>query len=142
MFAGRHPETGEQLARRPNGSSKRPVIAGFDLTFKAPKSVSILFAANDELADVMSAAHETAVTKALAAFEDYAMRVRRGHNGTQAERDAGLERGWETAQVAAPGGGAGGAVPASCLAGDGPASAHARADPEHGQGPGRALDRA
>ena len=78
------------------------MIAGFDLTFKAPKSVSVLFAASDELADVMSAAHETAVSKALAAFEDYAVRVRRGHNGTQAERDAGLERGWETARSLRP----------------------------------------
>ncbi len=102
MFAGRHPGTGEQLARRPNGSSKRPVIAGFDLTFKAPKSVSVLFAANDELADAMSAAHEVAVSKALAALEDYAVRVRRGHNGTQAERDAGLVRGWETAKSLPP----------------------------------------
>ncbi len=30
------------------------------------------------------------------------MRVRRGHNGTQAERDAGLERGWQTAQSLKP----------------------------------------
>ena len=102
MFAGRHPGTGEQLARRPSGSSRRPVIAGFDLTFKAPKSVSVLFAASDELADVMSAAHEAAVTKALAGCGDYALRVRRGHNGTQAERDAGLARGWETAKSLPP----------------------------------------
>jgi conjugative relaxase-like TrwC/TraI family protein len=102
MFAGRHPETGEQLARRPKEGSKRAVIAGFDLTFKAPKSVSVLFAANDELADRMTRAHETAVTKALEYMQTHAMRVRRGHNGTQAERDAKLERGWQSAESLKP----------------------------------------
>ena len=97
MFAGRHPETGEQLARRPKEGSNRAVIAGFDLTFKAPKSVSVLFAANDGLADLMTRAHESAVTKALEYMRTHSMRVRRGHNGTQAERDAGLERGWDRA---------------------------------------------
>jgi conjugative relaxase-like TrwC/TraI family protein len=102
MFAGRHPETGQQLARRPKEGSKRAVIAGFDLTFKAPKSVSILFAANDELADLMTRAHETAVTKALEYMQTHATKVRRGHNGTQAERNASLLRGWDTAESIKP----------------------------------------
>ena len=40
LMEGRDPRTGEQL-RRVGGRSK---VAAFDLTFSAPKSVSVLFA--------------------------------------------------------------------------------------------------
>src|ERR1700740_2318760 len=39
LFAGADPKTGEQLARRGARSS----VTGFDLTFSAPKSVSVLY---------------------------------------------------------------------------------------------------
>lgn len=42
-------------------------MVGFDLTFSAPKSVSVLFAAGDEqTAGQLIAAHESAVRAALA----------------------------------------------------------------------------
>ena len=43
LMEGRHPGTGERL-KRVGGRSK---VAAFDLTFSAPKSVSVLFAVGD-----------------------------------------------------------------------------------------------
>jgi conjugative relaxase-like TrwC/TraI family protein len=101
LMDGKNPETGEQLA---GGRSERSTSA-FDLTFSAPKSVSVLFALGDEhLAGQLIAAHEEAVDAAVAYVEDRACQVRRGHNGTKAEREAGLARGWEKAR-AEPGAG-------------------------------------
>jgi len=92
MMAGQHPGTGQQLAIR-GGRSK---TAAFDLTFSAPKSVSVLFAIGDpQLSQSLVQAHEDAVDAALAYMEAEACRVRRGHNGTSAERRAGLARGWK-----------------------------------------------
>ena len=45
LMEGRHPGTGERL-RRVGGRSK---VAAFDLTFSAPKSVSVLFAVGDRV---------------------------------------------------------------------------------------------
>jgi hypothetical protein len=45
LMEGRDPGTGEQL-RRVGGRSK---VAAFDLTFSAPKSVSVLFAVGDRV---------------------------------------------------------------------------------------------
>ncbi|HUA89141.1 MAG TPA: MobF family relaxase, partial [Steroidobacteraceae bacterium] len=101
MFAGRNPNTGEQLAKR----GARSTVTGFDLTFSAPKSISVLYAVgNDEMARLLTEAHDQAVREALAYMESNAARVRRGHNGTQAERDRGDARGFERARsVAAEG---------------------------------------
>ena len=44
VMAGLHPTTGERLGRRFGDGSVR----GFDATFSAPKSVSVLFAIGDE----------------------------------------------------------------------------------------------
>ncbi len=44
VMAGLHPTTGERLGRRFGDGSVR----GFDATFSAPKSVSVLFAVGDE----------------------------------------------------------------------------------------------
>ncbi len=95
MMDGKHPGTGEQLAIR----GGRSTTAGFDLTFSAPKSVSVLFAIGDrELSRALVDAHEEAVEAALAYMEGEACRVRRGHNGTRAEREAGLACGWKRAR--------------------------------------------
>ena len=45
LMEGRDPGTGERL-RRVGGRSK---VAAFDLTFSAPKSVSVLFAVGDRV---------------------------------------------------------------------------------------------
>jgi hypothetical protein len=42
---GHHPTSGDQLARPPRGGIRVP---GFDLTFSAPKSVSVLYALGDD----------------------------------------------------------------------------------------------
>jgi len=101
LMAGKHAGTGEQLAIR----GARSKTAGFDLTFSAPKSVSVLFALGDrKLSRALVQAHEEAVDAALAYMEQEACRVRRGHNGTRAEREAGLARGWERVRPERAGG--------------------------------------
>ena len=101
MMDGKNPVTGEQLVA---GRWERST-SGFDFTLSAPKSVSVLFALGDQqLQGAVIEAHEEAVDAAIAYLEDRACQVRRGHNGTKAEREAGLARGWEKAR-AEPGAG-------------------------------------
>ncbi len=101
MMDGQDPGSGEQLAVR----GPRSATAALDLTFSAPKSVSVLFAVGDErLSGALVAAHEEAVDAALAYVEREACRVRRGHNGTKQEREAGLARGFERARSERAGG--------------------------------------
>ena len=84
----RHPETGEALGRpwRPDG------VIGFDATFSAPKSVSLLFALGDrDVRAQVRAAHVTAVEEAgLAYLEDHAAFTRRGRNGVMITDTDGL----------------------------------------------------
>ncbi len=84
----RLPGTGEQLGRpwRADG------VIGFDATFSAPKSVSLLFALGDrEVRAEVRAAHMTAVEDAgLAYLEDHAAFTRRGRNGVMISDTGGL----------------------------------------------------
>jgi conjugative relaxase-like TrwC/TraI family protein len=87
LMEGRHPGTGERL-RRVGGRSK---VAAFDLTFSAPKSVSVLFAVGDRvLGGALVEAHETAVGAALAYLEREACGVRRGRGGVRREAGEGF----------------------------------------------------
>jgi conjugative relaxase-like TrwC/TraI family protein len=82
LMDGRDPGTGERL-KRVGGRSK---VAAFDLTFSAPKSVSVLFAIGEPaLAGALVEAHESAVDAALEYLEREACRVRRGCGGVQRE---------------------------------------------------------
>jgi conjugative relaxase-like TrwC/TraI family protein len=82
LMDGRDPGTGERL-KRVGGRSK---VAAFDLTFSAPKSVSVLFALGDgALAGALVEAHEAAVAAALGYLEREACRVRRGRGGERGE---------------------------------------------------------
>jgi conjugative relaxase-like TrwC/TraI family protein len=73
-------------AVRLRSSARDPKIAAFDLTFSAPKSVSVLFAiAPEETSGVLVACHEEAVRAALGYLEDTAVMVRRGHGGEHVE---------------------------------------------------------
>jgi conjugative relaxase-like TrwC/TraI family protein len=75
---GRDPGSGA-LLRRPIASG---AVAGFDLTFRAPKSVSILFGiADPAVSGEVCAAHEHAVGEALGYLDRQACRARRGHGG-------------------------------------------------------------
>jgi conjugative relaxase-like TrwC/TraI family protein len=82
------PETGERLGRpwRADG------VIGFDATFSAPKSVSLLFALGDrEVRAQVRAAHVSAVEDAgLAYLEDHAAFTRRGRNGVMVTDTDGL----------------------------------------------------
>ena len=78
LLEGRHPCSG-----RPMGSG-RVAVAALDLTFSAPKSVSVLFAlGGDETARAVVSAHTEAVAGALCYLEHY---------GIAAVRRSGPER--------------------------------------------------
>jgi len=63
-------------------SHPRTSVAGFDLTFTPPKSVSALWAVADpRLAAAIRAAHDAAVAAAMTAAERRVMFTRQGHNG-------------------------------------------------------------
>jgi conjugative relaxase-like TrwC/TraI family protein len=75
ILAGIDPASGMQLQRR--GS-----VAGFDVTFSAPKSVSVLFGIGDEhVQSAIREAHEHAVIDAFGYFEDALSVARRGAGG-------------------------------------------------------------
>jgi conjugative relaxase-like TrwC/TraI family protein len=72
-------------------SVRDPEVAALDLTFSAPKSVSVLAAAgSNDLTRVLVDAHSEAVTAALAYLDDSSVFVRRGHDGTTVEAGEGL----------------------------------------------------
>jgi Ti-type conjugative transfer relaxase TraA len=78
LLQGRDPRSGELLGRAFTEDS----VAGFDLTFRAPKSVSILFGIADAaVAREVVAAHEAAVAEAMKYVEREACRARRGQGG-------------------------------------------------------------
>ena len=77
VLTGRDATTGEQLA-----SARK--VPGFDVTFSAPKSVSLLFAlAQGDVKNKVVTAHDVAVASALAYLEREACQVRRGHAGVR-----------------------------------------------------------
>ena len=76
VLGGTAPATGEPLRR--HGS-----VAGFDVTFSAPKSVSILFGLGDaEIQGAVRSAHERAVAAAFDYFERSTAFARRGAGGS------------------------------------------------------------
>ena len=86
MLDGRDPTTDT----RPR-SSKGGRIPGFDLTFRAPKSVSVVFGlAEADIAAVVAEAHLLAVDAALGYLERHATWTRRGHGGIEQIRGDGL----------------------------------------------------
>jgi conjugative relaxase-like TrwC/TraI family protein len=86
VWAGQHPVTGEALGRFPGRE-----IAGYDLTFRAPKSVSLLALLGDpDTAQTVTAAHEAAVDAAFSSIERNAARSRTGKNGVHQVEVQGL----------------------------------------------------
>jgi conjugative relaxase-like TrwC/TraI family protein len=95
---------GEQLRRALDGvdghgrllrdSSSRVTVAGYDLTFSAPKSVSVVFGLGDPaVQDAIRRAHDRAVLAAAGHVERTAAAVRRGHGGLVVEPASGLVAG-------------------------------------------------
>ncbi len=87
VLAGLDPSDGSLLR-----SSSSPIrVGGFDLTFSAPKSVSVLFGVGDEeLRGRVRAAHDVATRAAVAYLEGSAAAVRRGHGGAVVEEASGF----------------------------------------------------
>jgi len=79
VLTGLDPRTGEQLHR-----AKNRKVPGWDLTFRAPKSVSILWGLGEpHVAAHVVASHEAAVARAMAYMEEAAAFTRTGRNGVQ-----------------------------------------------------------
>lgn len=80
LLNGYDPTTGERLL---NGKpTKRERVPGFDLTFRAPKSVALLHAlGGKEASNQVVSAHDAAVSAALAYLERHASNARRGKGG-------------------------------------------------------------
>jgi Ti-type conjugative transfer relaxase TraA len=86
VLAGRDPSTGEPLAQ-----ARQRRVPGFDLTFRAPKSVSVLWGLGDlKISREVRAAHEVSVDAALGYLEREACWSRRGTNGIVALRGEGF----------------------------------------------------
>ena len=79
VLDARHPDTGEQLARHPARK-----VPGFDHTFRAPKSVSLLWALSDRATSAeVVAAHDAAVDAAIGYLQRSAGFSRRGAGGAE-----------------------------------------------------------
>lgn len=78
-LAGRHPRTGRVMTAR------RDRTGGYDLTFAAPKSVSVVFALGgpDVAAEVLDA-HQRAVEAAMGYVSAHALSARRSRDGERA----------------------------------------------------------
>lgn len=81
-LTGYDPKTGEQLSNNASADNHKP---GYDLTFSAPKSVSIVWATADErLRQQISEAHARAVDRAMAYAEQAGAFIQRaGHAGAE-----------------------------------------------------------
>lgn len=90
LFGGYSPDGSRSLVQRQSHDDKATHRPGWDLTFSAPKSVSVLWSqlGEDERQRIQRAHHE-AVTKALDYLQDVAALTRRGKGGERMER-AGL----------------------------------------------------
>ncbi len=89
MLTGRHPASGAPLGLR--HVSGRGPVPGFDLTFSAPKSVSLTWALGGEGAGAeVAAAHRGSVAAALDYMERTACWTRRGHGGREFVHGAGF----------------------------------------------------
>jgi conjugative relaxase-like TrwC/TraI family protein len=88
LLEGRHPATGATLGRRFGDRSAR----GFDATFSAAKSVSVLWAlsADPWVRAKVAAAHDAAVDAALGWLERHGAVTRRGRDGVDQVDTQGL----------------------------------------------------
>lgn len=88
VLDARHPATGETLGV-PVTSAGR--VAGFDLCFSAPKSISLAWAFGaPEQARAIAGAHDSAVAQAVEAIEAEVLRARRGAGGRDVITTEGL----------------------------------------------------
>ena len=95
LFRGQDPSAvPDERGTRPRLSQTRCKVPGFDLTFSAPKSVSVLWGLGDkDLQATMRRAHDEAVSAALGHLERTAAYGRRGHAGQQRIATSGFVAG-------------------------------------------------
>lgn len=87
LLRGQHPTTGETLP----GLRGTRTVPGFDLTFRAPKSVALLWALSDTATvRQVSDAHDAAVVAAVDYLEEQAGWSRRGAGGRHAVQGRGF----------------------------------------------------
>jgi conjugative relaxase-like TrwC/TraI family protein len=80
VLYGADPRTGAPLTR----AQGAPSVPGFDATFCAPKSVSLLYSLGQpETSNEVRNAHDAAVSASLKVLEHAAARARRGKGGTE-----------------------------------------------------------
>jgi Ti-type conjugative transfer relaxase TraA len=78
LLEGRAPRSDTKLRNAPGPDA----VTGFDLTFSAPKSVSVLYAVgDDDVSRAVREGHDAAVRAALRHLEREACRARRGRGG-------------------------------------------------------------
>lgn len=83
LAAGYDPDGKEMVQNA--GDPKR--VAGWDLTFSAPKSVSVIWSlAGEDIQKQMEAAQARAVARAMEFVEEHAARVRTGSGGSELEQ--------------------------------------------------------
>ncbi len=88
VLAALDPASGEPLGV-PRTTSRR--LAGFDLCFSAPKSVSVAWGlADTAVAEVIAAAHDRAVAETLDVLESEVVRARRGKRAATLVETAGV----------------------------------------------------
>lgn len=80
LLEGRAPGSDAKLRRAPGPDA----VTRFDLTFSAPKSVSVLYAVGDDaVSQAVREGHDAAIRAALGHLEREACRARRGRAGVQ-----------------------------------------------------------
>jgi Ti-type conjugative transfer relaxase TraA len=89
VLQGLHPDSNKTLTG--SGSGATAHRSGWDCTFSAPKSVSVLWALSDMQTRLsIEQAHENAITAALSYLETHAAFTRRGHGGSEQESVKGV----------------------------------------------------
>lgn len=84
------PVTGKVLGRAPT-TGKRPPVAGFDLTFSPPKSVSVMWAMADRgTKTVIENVCDQALSEVVTWAEDHVFRTRTGAQGVRHEEVRGV----------------------------------------------------
>jgi conjugative relaxase-like TrwC/TraI family protein len=87
LMSGENPTSGALLGQ----SMDEGAVAGFDLTFNAPKSMGLAFAIGDPwTARLVRDCHTAAVDDALAYLEREACRARRGRRGARVVEGRGF----------------------------------------------------
>lgn len=86
LFRGFSPHDDKPLTQRQQHSGKATHRPGWDLTFSAPKSVSVIWSqASPEVREKIQKAHFVAVKAALSYVESVAGKTRRGRGGKRIE---------------------------------------------------------